>query len=156
MTKTLATILYLSCLLLTPNLHATNLEAQNQTLSGYFFTAARTGELAVIDKFIQAGISPDIRNPQSYTPLMMAAYHGHYQLVEHLLSSGANPCLQDKRGNTALMAAIFKVEIRIARKLMSADCDLSTTNKQGLDALSFADLYRQKQIVNDLLERQTP
>ncbi|WP_281649041.1 ankyrin repeat domain-containing protein [Parendozoicomonas sp. Alg238-R29] len=118
-------------------------EEDRQELRGYFFTAARVGNIEVMSAFLEAGLSPDMRNPKSYTPLMLAAYNGQPEMVDFLLAQGANPCLQDKRGNTALMGAIFKIEISIARTLMRADCDLQTTNKQGQTANDIATLYNQ-------------
>ncbi len=42
-------------------------------LSQYFFAAARSGETAVLQEFLQAGFTVDRPNEGSYTALMIAA-----------------------------------------------------------------------------------
>ncbi|CAA0107119.1 Uncharacterised protein [BD1-7 clade bacterium] len=154
-TTLLLTLSFIITLLLPGQANAKNTGNQNpqlqqQELEGYYFAAARNGNLDVMTAFLDAGIPVDHRNVQSYTPLMIAAYNGQLAMVDLLLSRGANACLQDKRGNTALMGAIFKVELSIAKRLINTDCDHKITNQQGENALSFADLY-QRQEISELL-----
>ncbi|CAA0090767.1 Phosphocholine transferase AnkX [BD1-7 clade bacterium] len=154
-TTLLLTLSFIITLLLPGQANANNTgNLQQQELEGYYFAAARNGNLDVMTAFLDAGIPVDLRNVQSYTPLMIAAYNGQPAMVNLLLSRGANACLQDKRGNTALMGAIFKVELTIAKRLINTDCDHELTNRQGEDALSFADLY-QRQEISELLRSPT-
>lgn len=120
-------------------------------LQRYFFAAARTGELAVLQEFLQAGYPVDEPNPQSYTALMVAAYGGQGEAVELLLAAGADACIRDKRGHTALMGAMLKAEWAIARTLFKIDCDAASTakatdqvvDKQQMTAAQFAEIYGQ-------------
>ncbi|MFL9694873.1 ankyrin repeat domain-containing protein, partial [Aeromonas veronii] len=71
---------------------------QPASLQDYFFAAARSGEVSVLNEFVKAGFPIDERNEQSYTALMIAAYQGQSETVKSLLERGADPCLRDKRG----------------------------------------------------------
>ena len=120
-------------------------------LNRYFFAAARTGEMAVLQRFLAAGYPVNERNTQSYTALMVAAYAGQAEVVKLLLNAGADACIRDKRGHTALMGAMIKAEWSIARILYAVDCDKNSTakafdvvtDKQQMTAAQFAEIFGQ-------------
>lgn len=121
------------------------------TLTSLFFDAARIGNNEVIKKFIDSGFPIDLRNHQSYTVLMVAAYQGQRETVQLLLDEGANACIKDKRGNTALLGALIKREILIAKDLYQADCPYqSSRNKSGLNLDEFAKLFGQTKVLEQL------
>ncbi len=122
-------------------------------LRGFYFDAARSGDLAMLDEFIGAGYDLDTRDGKGYTALILAAYHGHATAVEQLLAAGADPCAQDHRGNTALMGAIFKGEVAIARRLLRADCAPDQRNNAGQTAAMYAALFRRKEVLESLRAR---
>ncbi|MBW3832032.1 hypothetical protein GNY90_02945 [Aeromonas hydrophila] len=121
------------------------------SLQDYFFAAARSGEVSVLNEFINAGFPIDERNVQSYTALMIAAYQGQSEAVHSLLKAGADACLRDKRGHTALMGAVIKGEWRIAKTLYAIDCDMNSnrrpdepvTDKNTMTAAQFAERFGQ-------------
>lgn len=127
--------------------------AQAAQLQQYFFAAARTGEISVLQYFIEAGYPVNAANPQSYTALMVAAYSGQAEAVQLLLAAGADACLRDKRGHTALMGAMIKAEWAIARTLYAKDCDATNpvaatadvTDKQQMTAAQFAHIFGQSE-----------
>ncbi|MCS0539225.1 ankyrin repeat domain-containing protein [Aeromonas veronii] len=124
---------------------------QPASLQEYFFAAARSGEVSVLNEFVKAGFPIDERNEQSYTALMIAAYQGQSEAVKSLLERGADPCLRDKRGHTALMGAVIKGEWRIAKTLYAIDCDWDSdkradepvTDKSTMTAAQFAEHFGQ-------------
>lgn len=126
-------------------------KGQLTSLYNYFFAAARSGEVSVLDEFIKAGFPIDVRNGQTYTALMIAAYQGQSEAVMSLLKGGADACLRDKRGHTALMGAVIKGEWRIAKTLYAIDCDLKSnsrtdepvTDKLSMTATQFAERFGQ-------------
>lgn len=128
-------------------------EGQAELLQQYFFAAARTGEISVLQYFIEAGYPVNAANPQSYTALMVAAYSGQAEAVQLLLTAGADACLRDKRGHTALMGAMIKAEWAIARTLYAKDCDAANpvaataavTDKQQMTAAQFAQIFGQSE-----------
>lgn len=130
-----------------------------QLLMDYFFAAARTGNVEVLKQFIESGFPVDQRNSQSYTALMVAAYHGQLQATAALLKHGANACLQDKRGNTAIMGAVIKAEFAIVKQLYQHECDAKLTNKSGMTLEEFAWYWGQEDKLKDVSEatkQQTP
>lgn len=132
---------------------ATATAAQASQLQQYFFAAARTGEISVLQYFVAAGYPVNVTNPQSYTALMVAAYSGQAEAVQLLLTAGADACLRDKRGHTALMGAMIKAEWAIARTLYAKDCDAANpvaatavvTDKQQMTAAQFAQIFGQSE-----------
>lgn len=131
-------------------------EVKSQTttlteLSRYFFAAARSGETAVLQEFLQAGFPVDLPNEGSYTALMIAAYQGQANAVDLLLKAGADACIRDKRGHTALMGAMIKAEWQIAKQLYAIDCDQNNsakatdaiTDKSQMTAAQFAEKFGQ-------------
>lgn len=117
--------------------------AQVQLLVDYFFAAARTGDITVLEHFLDAGFPIDQRNSQTYTALMVAAYNGQEAATDLLLEHGANACLQDKRGNTAMMGAVIKAEFTIVKWLYAKECDVNLTNNAGMTLTEFARYWGQ-------------
>lgn len=116
---------------------------QVQLLVDYFFAAARTGDITVLEHFLDAGFPIDQRNSQTYTALMVAAYNGQEAATDVLLEHGANACLQDKRGNTAIMGAVIKAEFTIVKRLYAKECDANLTNNAGMTLAEFARYWGQ-------------
>lgn len=119
-------------------------------LQSYYFDAARRGDVAMLDTFIESHYTLDVQDNKGYTALILAAYNGQGEAVERLLGAGANACVQDSRGNTALMGAIFKGELSIARRLLAADCNPDQRNGAGQTAAMYAGLFKRVEILKDL------
>jgi uncharacterized protein len=69
-------------------------------------TAARLGEMAMIELFLRLGADPNRRaDPPGATALMLAANNGHRDAVERLLAAGADPRLVTEDGWDAVKAA---------------------------------------------------
>jgi hypothetical protein len=130
---------------------AAALAAAQADLNRYFFAAARTGDIVVLQEFLQAGYPVNQPNDASYTALMIAAYQGQATAVDLLLQAGADACIRDKRGHTALMGAMIKAEWQIARQLYAIDCDQENTakatdaitDKNQMTAAQFAEKFGQ-------------
>ncbi|MCE4056692.1 ankyrin repeat domain-containing protein [Pseudomonas sp. Au-Pse12] len=122
-------------------------------LEHYYFDAARRGDVAMLNTFIEAGYALDTQDEKGYTALILAAYHGQGPAVERLLAAGANACAQDKRGNTALMGAIFKGEVQIARRLLAADCSPDQRNGAGQTAAMYAGLFKREELLQALVAK---
>lgn len=135
-----------------------------EQLTSYFFAAARTGDLVVMNEFLQQGFPVDQRNHQSYTALMVATYAGQQRAVELLLQQGADACLRDKRGHTAMMGAIVKAEWTIGKILYPIDCkedksveaQTPVTDKEKMTVAQFAEVFGQSEKLQQLAkEAQT-
>lgn len=110
-----------------------------------FFSAAKIGNVEVLQEFLSYGFPIDVQDHSGYTALMMASYYGQKDAVNVLLEQGANRCLRDKRGHTALMGAIVKAEWGIAKQLRQVDCDINAAKTGQLTAEQFAIQFGQQQ-----------
>lgn len=110
-----------------------------------FFSAAKVGNIEVLQEFLKHGFPVDIQDHSGYSALMMASYYGQTDAVKTLLQHNANRCLRDKRGHTALMGAIVKAEWSIAKQLRQVDCDLNAEKTGQLTAEQFAIQFGQQQ-----------
>ncbi|KTB56137.1 hypothetical protein AO067_10725 [Pseudomonas viridiflava ICMP 13104] len=133
-----------------PELTAEQTASQLRTL---FFDASREGNNPMLDTFIEAHYDLNVRDPQGYTGLILAAYHGHEDSVVRLIDAGADPCAKDNRGNTALMGAIFKGELSIAKRLVQADCGANLTNNAGQTAAMYAALFKRTEVLKELTDK---
>jgi ankyrin repeat protein len=130
-----------------------NAEAMAE-LKTYFFEAARTGDNVLIEKYVSSGFPVNVRTPQGYTALILAAYHGHKDTVQKLIQLGANPCARDNHGSTALMGATFKGELSIAKLLLDQPCSkVDDRNRDGQTAAMYAALAGNRQLVDMLRKR---
>jgi len=139
---------YLTSLLLISSFSA----FANESLTRYFFNAAKIGETVVLSEYLNNGFPVDQRNQQSYTALMMATYYGHKKAVEVLLDHGANACLKDKRGHTAMMAAIVKAEWGLAKRLYKEECTQAHSTGKTLE--QFAAIFGQSDRLKTLINQQ--
>ncbi len=129
---------------------AGNLKSQLQT---YFFDAARSGHLPMLQEFIAAGYDLNSRDGKGYTALILAAYHGQPEAVNLLLRAGADACAEDARGNTALMGAIFKGELSIARTLVNSGCNPNQRNAAGQTPAMYAALFGRVELLEALKQK---
>jgi hypothetical protein len=79
--------------------------------------AARTGQLAQVERLIAQGTRINAPDEADKTPLMLAAIHGHAAVVQRLLAAGANPALVDREGVDALGYARRLGRTEIARMI---------------------------------------
>nr|MBP8228361.1 hypothetical protein [Rheinheimera sp.] len=83
-------LLLLSLMLLSTMLSSEEQASDSlEQLTSYFFAAARTGDVVILNEFLKQGFAVDERYSQSYTALMVATYAGQQQAVELLLQQGA-------------------------------------------------------------------
>ena len=117
------------------------------------FDAARLGRVDVLPALLIAGADIEARDPQGYTPLILASYNGQAKAADLLLAQGASPDAPDAaRGNTALMGVAFKGYGAIADRLLDAGADPHRTNKAGQTALMMAAMFGHDGIVERLLD----
>jgi len=72
---------------------------------GVLIELAFQGDLAAVQKLVDAGVSVNAVNPDGSTPLMWAAYNGHTDIAAYLLEHGVNVDAKDGNGRTALLYA---------------------------------------------------
>ena len=133
-------------------LNEESLKKSQQELIDLFFTAAKTGNQEVINEFLKNGFPVDVRNPQSYTALMMAAYYGQQSIVDILIKYGADRCARDSKGNTALMGAMFKLEWGVVKQLRKVDCDVNAKQTGQKTVAEFAKVIGQENKLKEMIK----
>ena len=93
---------------------------------------AGQGDAAVVEAFLEAGMSPDVREARrGATPLIHAAANGHLRIVTRLLAAGAAVDRPDDDGTTALTAACYFGRAPIAELLLDKGADPRAVSKHG-------------------------
>ena len=113
----------------------TDLANRSQDLASVFLTAARYGQLDIVEKIAQVhtfGINVvDSQDQQS--ALHLAAFNDHVDIVKMLLEHGANRTLLDSLGRTPLHASVEKQGgCRCLEMLLGPKVDLSLGDKDEL------------------------
>ena len=60
-----------------------------------WFSAARTGNAAIIEALIEEGQDIDVQGPYGRTALHYACLNGHRAMAQSLLERGANPSIEE-------------------------------------------------------------
>jgi len=79
--------------------------------------AAIYGRTRVLKAMLDRGVSPNLRDRNGRTLLMMAAENGHRETVKLLLERGADPKTRSALGDTALDAARRRGDAEILRMM---------------------------------------
>ena len=91
--------------------------------SNSIFQAAREGDLALLQAFIDSGVSVNHRGNDGGTPLMSAADAGQDEAVDWLLNHGADVNAVDEFGTTALMCAVTFGHVNTVKLLLMRGAD---------------------------------
>ena len=99
------------------------LDAEVLDLASRLFDWARSGDVAMLAAYIDAGVPVNLTNTNGDTLVMLAAYYGHESAVAALIARGADVDRHNNRGQTPLAGAVFKNDTTIIELLLSADAD---------------------------------
>ncbi|KAI9638308.1 ankyrin repeat-containing domain protein [Dioszegia hungarica] len=99
------------------------------------WVAASDGDITRVKHLIEVeGLSPNIKDSNSYTPMHAAASYHHFELLEYLLSVGGDINIPDAEGETPL----FTVEgVEAARWLVDHGADVAAENDDGQTAADY-------------------
>lgn len=100
--------------------------------------AAALNNTEMMTKFLNDGISPNVKDIRGRTPLHIASSRGYTDMVRLLLQYGADPNRQDCIGNTPLHLAAVASNISVVALLLRAGADVKSLNRQGFDPLRIA------------------
>ena len=97
--------------------------------------SVRKGQLDLVSRLLDFGISVDSREETGRSVLFLAVRQGEIKLVDLLLNQGANLDLSDQNGQTALMEAISQADKHVFDRLMKSRPDVNKRDQQGNTAL---------------------
>jgi len=124
--------------------------AHNLSAQG-IFDIARSGSSDALMVMLDG--DPSIineKNPEGYSPLILAAYYSNTPVVKALLSNGA--LVNEKSGyGTALMAATVKGKVKIVKILLEHKADPNVVDTNGTTALLYATMFQHSEITALLL-----
>lgn len=115
-----------------------------------FNKAIMAGNTSVIDRFLQAGIEPNVRDANKATPLHVAAYAGNASLIDRLLSLHADVNAADDKGLTPLHLATSR---DVAERLLKAGGNPNARDQLGRTPLHAAAEAGASDIIESLLTR---
>ncbi len=123
-----------------------------QSLEQVFREAAFDGQSEKVRSILDKGMTPDARDPDDRTALMMASFNGHKETVRLLLDRGAIIDTRDAMGRTALMYAAAGPYSQTVQLLLERGADLNIRGKEeGWTALMFAAAEGQSHVIQVLL-----
>ena len=117
--------------------------------------AAEAGNLAAVERMLEAGLDVNCEDPPGFTPLMLAASRSYTDIVKLLISAGVNTNMEStgfySEGYTALMSAAKNAHKEIVELLISAGADVNVQNNYSRTALMMAEDNGHTEIVEILI-----
>lgn len=92
---------------------------------------AMKGDVNVINKLLQDGDDPNVKDYAGWTPLHEACNHGHHAVVDLLLSNGAVINIPGYANCTPLHDAVLNGHLDIVKLLIAKGADPCIHNKYG-------------------------
>ncbi len=128
-----------------------------------FFNYVERGDKVVVELFLTAGKSPNLREKTFEEPILgIAAVRGHDEIVKLLIAKGADVNAKNKNGWTPLMNAVTKGEnLETAKILLNKGADINAAITDGKFsgetpltlAVSKKKEYRNPELVEALLNK---
>ena len=121
-----------------------------------FLDSAKDGEPVGVKLFVLAGMSPEIRNEQGETPLLLTARFDRAKAARALLEAGADVNARDRLGVTPLMRAVLNASVETVKTYVEFKPNLNakTTDPEapGSTALMYAVAKNRPEVVDLLLD----
>jgi ankyrin repeat protein len=125
------------------------LDTEVLDLASRIFDMARSGDVATLAAYIDAGVPVNLTNTNGDTLVMLAAYHGHESTVAALIARGADVDRHNKRGQTPLAGAVFKNDTTIIELLLRVDADPLAGSPSALETARF---FAREELARQLLQ----
>lgn len=122
-----------------------------QDKEALLFDAVDNRDIKKVETLLNQGLDIESRNPQGYTPLIIAANHGDSKLVDFLIEKGANVNASRNNGENALMAAINPDNnVEIMKMLLNSGANIA--GNEGVLVLNRAVSLCEYEAVNLLIQ----
>ena len=124
---------------------------QNQEQNNELFEAAKTGNVVLLKKLIDAKADLNAKDSEGATPLMQVVAHGHAEAVKLLVEAKADVNTKGPEGITALMVAAHEGQTEAVKLLILGGADVNAKTTEGLTALMAAATKGQAEAVKQLI-----
>jgi ankyrin repeat protein len=115
-------------------------------------TAARTGDVALLESRLRQGADPNARDKEGRTPLLEAVTAGQVPVMRLLIGKGADVNARAHNGETPLIAAAAEGSLEAARLLVASGADLNVVARGWGSALKAAERTGHNDIAAMLLK----
>ena len=95
--------------------------------------ASVVGNVQIVKRMLEEGVSPNVEDETGEAPLTMAAYQGHLNIVAVLLEAGADHNAKDNDGKTAMDIAVSKGNVEMVRLLQRVASERISKPKRAVD-----------------------
>jgi ankyrin repeat protein len=112
--------------------------AAKMVIAGGLCDVAAEDNADGVRTWLSVGASPDEKNYEGSTALLLAAKAGASRAVAALLEAGANPDLADGANRTPLMHAAFQGHEEAVRLLLAKGADANVVASSDFTALDYA------------------
>jgi hypothetical protein len=102
------------------------------------FQAVLNDDAQLIDRLLDAGVSPNATSRGGWTPLMWATIDGRVAIAQKLLQHGASVNVKNNRGMTPLMYAAWNGQGDLARLFIEHGARIHDRDSNGATALYYA------------------
>lgn len=113
---------------------------------------ARSGDGALLESMVQAGMPVNLSDGRGNSLLMLAVYHGHEDAARMLINRGAEVDRRNDHGQTPLGGAAFKGNVNMVQMLIEAGAEVNGDNGGGRTPLMFAAMFGHRELVACLIQ----
>ncbi len=115
--------------------------------------AANKNDLDLVQKLLQAGANPNVKNSLGSAPLLEAVFNANTAMVKALLDAGADANIAGADGQTPLMLIARTGDVEAAKLLLAKGANPNTKEAQrGQTALMWAAAASEAAMVRALLD----
>jgi ankyrin repeat protein len=115
------------------------------------FDVARNGDAQMLERLLEKGLPPNLRNHNGDTLLMLATYHGHLDAARVLLQYKADPLIANDKNQLPMAGAAFKGNLPMVQLLIEEGAPVDGASADGRTALMMAAMFNRTEMVEYLL-----
>lgn len=131
----------------------TNISAQDNraSMTGTFLNAAKTNDVAALQRGLTLGVAVDSRDDRGRTALLIATHANAIEAARMLIEAGADVNAKDRIDDSPYLYAGAEGRLEILKMTVAAGADLTSVNRYGGTALTPAAHHGHVEVVRYLL-----
>lgn len=117
-----------------------------------FAVKLETGDLALAQSWLDAGLNPDFEGSRIGTGLMIGAWEGNLELMRVFIAAGADINFINRNGETALLLAAWQGKMEAVKWLLDRGARINAGDKQW-SALHYAVFSGHSAVARHLIDQ---